>query len=239
VFLTNQSLTPAERRELEEIASQNGDRAIVYHRERLRVILDSPIGFSLRLEHLGIEMTAEEQLSFFSNWQDIFSGLLQEQREYIVEALSKKMDAQLLRQSVSVDELISEVVAATQSTVSMALGERPKNVARRADPSPFSSTGIWNTQTLQLLHQAVTFDWLPLEHSGTYRETQVWVGSPQSTRDTARFVPPSAEEVPQLTSDLISWWQTKFAAVSSGTDHEKLLAITEFHAAVALHPSIP
>jgi hypothetical protein len=62
VFLTNQSLTPSERKALSTLADAKGHKAILYHLERLRSLLDSPSGYGARLEFLDIDMAREEQL---------------------------------------------------------------------------------------------------------------------------------------------------------------------------------
>lgn len=64
IFFTNQELTLSERDELAKLASPiNLD---TYHLERIASCLDSPSGYGLRLEFVSIEMTKEEQVSFFN-----------------------------------------------------------------------------------------------------------------------------------------------------------------------------
>jgi hypothetical protein len=64
VFFTNQELTLGERADFEELA--NPLVTDIHHLERIASSLDSPRGYGLRLEFLSIEMTKEEQVSFFS-----------------------------------------------------------------------------------------------------------------------------------------------------------------------------
>jgi len=64
IFVTNQSVTIADRKKLKnDIVS---DDLELYHLDRLTGLLDSPINYGLRLEYLSIEMTKEEQISFFA-----------------------------------------------------------------------------------------------------------------------------------------------------------------------------
>ncbi len=66
VFLTNVRLTVGEQGQLQELASAAGVRLDLYHQERIRALLDSPRGFGLRLEYLGLSMTTEEQAALFA-----------------------------------------------------------------------------------------------------------------------------------------------------------------------------
>ncbi|MBK9154119.1 MAG: hypothetical protein IPM25_07870 [Chloracidobacterium sp.] len=90
VFVTNQELTLAERAELEDIAKPI--LATIYHLER-GACLDSPKGYGLRLEFLSIEMTKEEQISFF-NERD---HMLTEIREGIKQLSRRRSAAEGIR----------------------------------------------------------------------------------------------------------------------------------------------
>ena len=63
VFVTNQELKLAERREL--VDSQSIDVQL-FHLERICLLLNTPSLYGARLEFLGIDMSKEEQLSFFA-----------------------------------------------------------------------------------------------------------------------------------------------------------------------------
>lgn len=65
IFFTNQELTLAERATLEDCAPSVA--VTIYHLERIASCLDSPSGYGLRLEFASIEMTKEEQVSFFND----------------------------------------------------------------------------------------------------------------------------------------------------------------------------
>jgi hypothetical protein len=64
IFVTNQELRKAERTKL-----TRGRLVELYHLERIASILDSPPLYGTRLEFLDIEMTKEEQVSFFAQAQ--------------------------------------------------------------------------------------------------------------------------------------------------------------------------
>ena len=63
-FVTNQELSLEERRELKKLGKPN--TVEIYHLERIANILDTPENYGIRLEFLDIELTREEQLSFFA-----------------------------------------------------------------------------------------------------------------------------------------------------------------------------
>jgi len=63
-FVTNQELRISERKEM--ILCNEGFETDIFHLERVANILDYPFNYGIRLEFLDIEMTKEEQLSFFS-----------------------------------------------------------------------------------------------------------------------------------------------------------------------------
>jgi len=64
VFITNQELRLVERQELCEIDTTIN--IVIYHLERIATMLNTPVNYGVRLEFLDIEMTKEEQLSFFA-----------------------------------------------------------------------------------------------------------------------------------------------------------------------------
>jgi len=93
-FLTNQPMTPGEHADLAQHAEPVP--AELYHRERIRSILDSPKGYGLRLEYLRIPMTEEEQHSLWSTLKDDITGRLTRQEAHILD-LHRKMDMVLER----------------------------------------------------------------------------------------------------------------------------------------------
>lgn len=64
-FVTNQELRIGERKELCELG--NDIDVQIYHLERIASLLNTPSFYGIRMEFLDIEMTKEEQLSFFAD----------------------------------------------------------------------------------------------------------------------------------------------------------------------------
>jgi hypothetical protein len=69
VFLTNINLTLGEKAGLIAQASAAGFAYCdIMDRERLRVVLDSAEGFSIRFQYLGLPLSEAEQATFFATW---------------------------------------------------------------------------------------------------------------------------------------------------------------------------
>ncbi len=93
VFITNQPLTPGGRETLVVAAAAEGHKAIIYHLERLRALLDSPIGYGVRLEFLQVPLSLEEQLSFFSNRDASVTDALRQHTAAVIAAFDRRFDA--------------------------------------------------------------------------------------------------------------------------------------------------
>ena len=64
-FVTNQEIRLSERKILTEIAPKIDVQ--IYHLERIASLLNTPSCYGIRMEFLDIEMSKEEQLSFFAD----------------------------------------------------------------------------------------------------------------------------------------------------------------------------
>ena len=77
VFFTNINLTIGEKDSLIEKAKKEGVLFCdILDRERIRITLDSPDGFSIRFQYLNIPLSEEEQASFFSRWGDDIQSVI-------------------------------------------------------------------------------------------------------------------------------------------------------------------
>lgn len=71
VFFTNINLTIGEKESLIDTArASNISHCEIFDRERIRISLDTPDGFSIRFQYLNISLSEEEQASFFARWGD-------------------------------------------------------------------------------------------------------------------------------------------------------------------------
>lgn len=79
VFFTNVNLTVSEESKLEGSARSRGITTCeIFDRERIRITLDSPDGFSIRFQYLNISLSEAEQKSFFAKWGDDIQGVISE-----------------------------------------------------------------------------------------------------------------------------------------------------------------
>jgi fido (protein-threonine AMPylation protein) len=237
VFLTNQTLTPGERDLLVGEASKKTHKAIIYHLERLRALLDSPSGYGARLEYLKIEMTSEEQLSFFSHWNRSFSDRLRAESLLIIREVGKKIDALagLSDQYGSQLKALGQAISHTQSMLVDL--STPSNKRKIVAAGPELSTKRLSLAELLLLHRALLVDAPKGAHVGELRTVRLWLGPPGSALSTANFVPPDPEQVPKLIEDLLSEWQSSFPLLETAHVSEKITAMTKFHHSfVSIHP---
>jgi len=85
VVFTNQHLTVGNRSSLKKIYKET--RLEIYHLERIASILNSPIGYGVRLEFLDIELSKTEQLSYFANKDKEFK-IIQHNLSDLLKALN-------------------------------------------------------------------------------------------------------------------------------------------------------
>ena len=77
VFFTNINLTIGEKESLKNEAKKSNILFCeILDRERLRISLDSPDGFSIRFQYLNISLSEEEQASFFARWGDDIQSVI-------------------------------------------------------------------------------------------------------------------------------------------------------------------
>jgi fido (protein-threonine AMPylation protein) len=239
VFLTNQTLTPSERDVLSELATDLGHKSILYHLERLRALLDSPSGYGARLEFLDIDMSREEQLSFFSQWNRSFSDQLQANGLMIIREISKKIDAlagATEKYGAQVQEM-SHVVQQTRSLVANIVP--PSNKRDFGLQSQDFATNQLTVSELCMLHRALLFDAPSADQVGALRSIKIWIGGSDAAITTASFVPPDPEHVPHLLEELLSEWRHSFSQLAKASEPDRLTAITKFHHRfLSIHPFV-
>src|SRR5262249_17725433 len=110
VFLTNQELSLKERKELKDIGKPHSIE--IFHLERITHVLDTPKNYGLRLEFLDIELTKEEQLSYFANRDNQIYSLSEKLEHLMVDYTSFKRSFEFNEDSNIFKERTPEEVSA-------------------------------------------------------------------------------------------------------------------------------
>jgi hypothetical protein len=87
IFFTNQRISITERKSLSDL-TKNEMIVEVYDLERIAGILSTPKGYGVRLEYLHIEMSIDEQVSFFAE-RDVEINKLNNTLKELLSALEK------------------------------------------------------------------------------------------------------------------------------------------------------
>jgi Fic family protein len=90
------------------------------------------------------------------------------------------------------------------------------------------------------LHRLLTEDLaLPEAVRGRFRGVQVWIGSADSSRETARYVPPPPEAVPRLVDEWLQWWHEQHWALRGQPKEGVVAGLAELHHRfLTIHPFI-
>ncbi len=213
IFVTNQKITPSERVKI----CENHPKSTIYHGEKIVGVLDSPKGYGVRLEYLGIELTKEEQISFLNSHID-----LKENYEEI-------------------KALLGDLKKVTNKLVGT-IEDRDVGTAKPLSALPVAGVKLSSrisTEDLFALHLACLYE---DRGSGTlsvegFRKVQIWIGIAGSSPDNADYIPPPAENIPSLINDLLNWWRKKYMDILYADSDVKIAAIAEFHEKfLSIHP---
>jgi hypothetical protein len=213
VFVTNQKITPGERISL----CKDRPNCTIYHGERVCGVLDSPKGYGIRLEYLGIELSKEEQLSYLNSHLD-----LKEQYEDLKQTLE------------SLKKVTNEIAGAIR--------ERDIILSSSLSTPPVAGLPISSrvsVEDIQAIHLACLYeaqeDALRLQTG--LRKTDVWIGTAGCKPEEAEFTPPAPDQVPELLVELLDWWRRQYMDVLYSNRDGKIRAVAEFHVRfLSIHP---
>jgi hypothetical protein len=112
-FVTNQELTLKERMELKKLGKPNTIE--IYHLERISSILDTPENYGIRLEFLDIQLTKEEQLSYFAKRDEKIFGMSEKLENLMMDYSSFKRSFELNMENEIFKERTEEEVSAAMN----------------------------------------------------------------------------------------------------------------------------
>lgn len=213
IFVTNQKITPGERLDL----TSKHPSSEIFHGERVCSALDSPKGYGVRLEYLGIELDKAEQISFLNAHLDLKGHF---------------------------DEIKATLDAIKRTTVRLAGLIDPHDISASHKLRVLPVAGIQlslriSVEDLQALHLACLYESGLVNSAAAYgfRKVQVWIGLPGCSLETADFVPPPPNELPRRVNELLKWWRSEYMDILYGDQSEKILAIAQFHERfLSIHP---
>ncbi len=213
LFITNQKITPTERKTLIEKYSDS----VIYHSERVCGLLDAPSGYGIRLEYLGVELNKEEQISFFNRNLD---------SEAKFNKLHEKIDS------------LSKITNASAGLI-----REIERLSRPSDQFfPISGIPTVNRLSIDdifTIHTSIMYEQPSTDKDawGCYRRTEVWIGRHGCKKEEADFLPVEPSEISDLMHELITWWRSSYEKTLYGEDAVKLNIISEFHARfLGIHP---
>lgn len=243
IFLTSQHLTPGNRVELEKIAGAEGKRALIFHQEYLRVCLDSPSGYGIRLQHLRVPLSIEEQFSYFASSEKRVEKSLSQliaKNLSAVEKLSAKIDFYAKEQIDHVRHTTAAILDAVREGPESSSSEMLKAAARAriADSNGAPKSSISSNLSVALIcyiHRLVVTTSPHL--LGKLRQTQVSIGSP--TNSEVHFYPPTWDKVPQLMAELSTDWNSSYQNICKSNRREVVAHIAKFfHNLLWIHPFV-
>jgi hypothetical protein len=225
-FVTNQTLSPTQRKTLTDIAQAAGKEADIFHLQQLVTLLDSPTGYGVRLQYLNIAMTIEDQLSWFlDSDSQVAKAVATNTRELL--ALRASIDRLNTDQSQIIHTLglLAPANTAAPDLISVS------SFQKRDDFEPASAQ--LNPGVILVFHRLLCFD-LPARAVGQLRTSQVWLANREGRRVT-HADPPVATELRTRLEELCHQWRVDYPRL---TDRDKkLTAIARFHASFLLvHP---
>jgi fido (protein-threonine AMPylation protein) len=226
VFVTNQTLTPTQRKVLTDLARVVGKEVDILHLQQLVNLFDTASGYGVRIQYLGIPMSIEEQLSWsVDSDSQTAKALAANTRELL--ALRASVDRINTDQSQIIRTLglALPTSAATPDLISV-------SSFRKSDGFPLVSAEL-SPALILLFHRLTCFD-LPSRAVGQLRTNQVWLGNSDGRRAT-HVQPPPAEEVEGLLAALCDEWNAGYHGLRSHVS--KLQSVATFHARFLLvHP---
>lgn len=232
VFVTNQALSQKQRAALNALAGAEGLLCEPIHRERMRVLLDSSVGYGARLQFLGIEMAPEEQFAYFT-----------ENDSRVERALEKhtKEIARLARLIESLGLGQREIFHTMALLATPSVEGAPASVSipdlLRADAEAEAVTSNMTLGFLLSMHRVSCPD-LQADQLGHLRTIQVEIRSFHTVghKDGEAKLPTPAE-VPDLLKALLARWNQSYEKLTTEDEESRIRAIAEFHAQfLHIHP---
>ncbi|MFZ4678925.1 MAG: Fic family protein [Flavobacterium sp.] len=238
IFMTNQKLTPGNKKVLQSIGEKDKVSCIIYDNEAIRGLLDSSLGLPIRLLHLKIKLSKADQISFFTKQQNKLPQLFETYSKGIISVLTAKIDKCCDVKPIEKSKIGDNYVFA-QQTIAFIQKTNEKSDKKRFEFPKDIEVSIQNlsVESLKYIHKAIMFE-SGSKEIGIFRNHMIWIGSPDSPPEKASFIPPKPELVPKLTNKLLEDWKIDYPIISIAKRKTTIIQrITKFHNDfLAIHP---
>lgn len=219
IFFTNRHITTWNKKTLQKIWEKNGKIVEIYDLELLRCYLDSIDGIHLRWKYLWIEMTQEEQVTFFTKLQkDSLISLklnFEELNNYIINCcddINQKLNS------------VNEMAVRTYQEISEIRQTLPSNkyliLECFIDYDIFKLT----INDIKKIHAKI-FNNVDGKELSSFRAQDVYVGNLK----WACFTPPSSDKVNFMLESLVSNWNKNISKIKKSDIKNLIKEITKFH----------
>lgn len=233
VFVTNQKLTQSQRSALGRIAADQGKICEPIHRERIRVHLDAASGYGVRLEHLRIEMTPEEQFAYFAEAGGKVELAIERQTREI-RSLAVVLE-QIARSQLEIESSVSQLLDQVHPTINTSVLAATPDLVKASDQVEPVTSNL-TIGFILAVHRLVCKG-MPAGIVGQLRQAEVWIAGPSGETQSDTPQPLSPDRVNSALHELLSRWNAQFSEVKVSEIHKQLQAISEFHAEFQkIHP---
>lgn len=224
IFLVNHRLSLDQQEELENIAKDKKCILFLYPLERMRGLLDSPMGYGYRQQFLNIDMTKEELISVHSLWQKNLQDI----------AMSHPSAQFLAERMFHTNTMMTQLVIGEYKKH---LPHDMKSIINITGNSEIPLTSVLSINLLLFIHKIIAPEG---QHSpGKIRTVQTWVGLAEKPMSKAIYIPPRFEKVPKMLSNLINNWNRNFGLLYKTNKEKKIWGISSFHVDfLSIHPFV-
>jgi len=228
-FFTNQRLTPTEKSILETLVIKMEKKVKIYHLLSIIALLETPKYYGIRLEYLRINMNPEEQYAFWATWKDDFREIINKNTDHLI-LLSQKVDYMMRTQS-------KILKAFTNQASELSIPDYNKIISLVDMGSKITKNISINLLLFINKIVCLSFDPPITNWAGRLRKCAVWIGPIGATMETATFIPPQPEEIPNLTEDLLDHWNTEYDNIKNEIVPIRIRFAVEFyHRFLKIHP---
>ena len=240
IFITNKALTVKNRDDLKKIALKEDavQDCVIFHLESIKVILDQPVGYGIRLEYLRIKLTKEEQFSYFTSSNNSVERIV-ERNGRLLNSINSKLDRVLVDQS-----FIMQTTTLSATKLGLDISPPPSSAdiflggSYHAEIHTVGLSAKLSEDVVMAFHRALCFQ-LPSDAIGQFRTQKVYLSAPGKPISEAIPVDVKPEDLPALLKELCSGWRDGYNVLAKSTPELKITSVAKFHSEfLNMHPFV-